>query len=101
MEGYDTALINSLYAYPTYARRFGTIDSATGTYQISAGWQSAMSSGSQVGAIVGALANGFIIGHFGYRTAFMLGIVLMALFVFISFFGMTVGLQTAGQVLCG
>lgn len=101
MEGYDTALINSLYAYPTYARRFGAIDPATGTYQIPAGWQSAMSSGSQAGAIIGALANGFIIQRFGYKPAFALGILLMASFVFISFFGMSVGLQAAGQILCG
>ncbi|CAI7675478.1 unnamed protein product [Penicillium pancosmium] len=101
MEGYDTALINSLYAYPSYARRFGAVDPANGTYQISAGWQSAMSSGSQAGAIVGALANGFIIQRFGFKPAFALGVLLMASFVFITFFGMSVGLQTAGQILCG
>lgn len=101
MEGYDTALINSLYAYPSYSRRFGAVDPDTGTYQIPARWQSAMSSGSQAGAIVGALANGFIIQRFGYKPAFALGIILMASFIFVSFCGMSVGLQTAGQILCG
>ena len=101
MEGYDTALINSLYAYPAYARHFGAIESTTGTYQIPTQWQSSMSSGSQVGAIIGALVNGFIVGRFGYRLAFLIGILLMASFISISFFGMTVGFQTAGQVLCG
>lgn len=101
MEGYDTALINSLYAYPSYARRFGAVDPATGKYQISARWQSVMSSGSQAGAIVGALANGFIIHRFGFKPAFTLGVLLMASFVFISFFGMSVELQMAGQILCG
>lgn len=101
MEGYDTALINSLYAYPSYARRFGTVDPATDKYQIPAKWQSAMSSGSQAGAIFGALANGFIVQRFGFKPAFALGVLLMASFVFVSFFGMSVGLQTAGQILCG
>jgi SP family general alpha glucoside:H+ symporter-like MFS transporter len=100
MEGYDTILIGSLYAYPTYAHQFGNLDS-TGTYQIPAKWQSAMGSGPQAGAIIGALANGFIIQRFGYRIAFMFGLVLMTAFVFVSFFGMTVQLQAVGQILCG
>lgn len=101
MEGYDTSLINSLYAYPSFARRFGTLDEATDTYQIAASWQSAMSSGPQAGSVVGAVLNGYVISRFGYRIAFMIGVVLMAAFVFVSFFGFTVELQAAGQILCG
>lgn len=100
MEGYDTILIGSLYAYPSYAKQFGQPDS-TGAYQIPAKWQSAMGSGPQAGAIIGAIANGFIIQRFGYRKAFLLGLVLMAAFVFVSFFGMSVELQAVGQILCG
>jgi MFS family permease len=100
MEGYDTILIGSLYAYPSYARQFGKPDSM-GAYQIPAKWQSAIGSGPQAGAIVGALANGFIIQRFGYRVAFLLGLVLMTAFVFVSFFGMSVQLQAVGQILCG
>jgi SP family general alpha glucoside:H+ symporter-like MFS transporter len=100
MEGYDTILIGSLYAYPSYAKQFGELDS-TGLYQIPAQWQSAMGSGPQAGAIIGALANGFIIQRFGYRPAFLLGLVLMTAFVFVSFFGMSVQLQAVGQILCG
>lgn len=101
MEGYDTILIGSLYAYPSYARRFGAQDAATGTYQIEAKWQSAMGSGPQAGAIVGALFNGFLIQRYGYRPAFMFGVILMAAFVFVSVFGMSVELQAVGQILCG
>lgn len=101
MEGYDTILIGSLYAYPTYARRFGEYEDATKTYQIPARWQSAMGSGPQAGAIVGAILNGFIIQRFGYRPAFLLGVVLMTAFVMVSFFGMSVELQAVGQILCG
>lgn len=100
MEGYDTILIGSLYAYPSYARQFGEPDS-TGTNQIPAKWQSAMGSGPQAGAIIGAVANGFIIQRFGYRPAFLIGLILMATFVFVSFFGMSVQLQAVGQILCG
>ncbi|KAF5975609.1 alpha-glucoside transport [Fusarium coicis] len=101
LEGYDTILIGSLYAYPTYAQRFGEYQDATQTYQIPARWQSAMGSGPQAGAIVGAILNGFIIQRFGYRPAFLLGVVLMAAFVMVSFFGMSVELQAVGQILCG
>ena len=101
MEGYDTILIGSLYAYPSFARAFGTVDESTTLHQIPAAWQSAMGSGSQAGAILGALVNGFVIGRFGYRPAFISGLTLMAAFVFVSFFGFSVRLQAAGQILCG
>ena len=99
MEGYDTILIGSLYAYPSYARQFGELSGSK--YQIPAKWQSAMGSGPQAGAIIGAMANGIIIQRFGYRPAFLLGLILMGAFVFVSFFGMIVEAQAAGQILCG
>lgn len=101
MEGYDTILISSLYAYPSYAHRFGAMDPSTDTYQIPAKWQSAMGSGPQAGAVLGAILNGYLIQRFGYRPAFTLGVVLMTAFIFVSFLGMSVGLQAAGQILCG
>ncbi|KAJ4291286.1 hypothetical protein N0V88_006289 [Collariella sp. IMI 366227] len=101
MEGYDTILIGSLYAYPSYAKRFGNFDANTDTYQISASWQSAMGSGPQAGAIIGAMLNGFVIQRFGYKPAFMIGVGLMTAFIFVSFFGMSVELQAVGQILCG
>lgn len=99
MEGYDTILIGSLYAYPTYAKQFGNLKD--GTYQIDAKWQSAMGSGPQAGAIIGAFANGYIIQRYGYRRSFLIGLILMIGFIFVSFFGMSVELQAVGQILCG
>lgn len=101
MEGYDTILIGSLYAYPSYARRFGELDAATGTYQIPTRWQSTMGSGPQAGAFIGALLNGYLIQRWGYKPAFMVGVALMTACVFVSFFGMSVELQAVGQILCG
>jgi SP family general alpha glucoside:H+ symporter-like MFS transporter len=101
MEGYDTILIGSLFAYPTFAEKFGKYDTTTKTYQISTPWQSAMGSGPQAGAIIGAMANGYLIQRYGYKPAFMVGLVLMTSFIFMSFFGMTIELQAAAQILCG
>lgn len=101
MEGYDTILVGSLFSYPTYAEQFGTYNAATKNYQISTPWQSAMGSGPQAGAFIGAILNGFLIQRFGYRPAFMGGLVLMISFIFISFFGMTIELQAVAQILSG
>lgn len=101
MEGYGTILISSLYAYPTFARRFGQFDEESETHQILLPWQSAMGNGPQAGAVIGALLNGYIIHRWGYKPAFTLGVVLMTSFIFLSFFGMSVEIQAVGQVLCG
>src|SRR6266516_5495466 len=41
MEGYDTALINSFYAFPVFKTAYG-LDKGGGNYQISAAWQSGL-----------------------------------------------------------
>ncbi|KAH8797770.1 hypothetical protein F5884DRAFT_870767 [Xylogone sp. PMI_703] len=96
----------TLGAYPwavvwslTISILFGKLSG--GSYQIPAKWQSSMGSGPQAGAIVEALDNGFLIQRFGYLLAFILGLVFMISFVFVSFFRMSVQLQTVGQILCG
>lgn len=55
----------------------------------------------QAGAFIGALANGYSLQRFGYKAVFFGVNVLMISFVFVSFFGETVELQIAGQILCG
>lgn len=45
--------------------------------------------------------NGYLIKHYGFKKVFMGGFLMMCAFVFVSFFGKSVGLQVAGQVLCG
>ena len=40
MEGYDLALLSSLYASQVFNRKFGTFDAATGKWALSAAWQS-------------------------------------------------------------
>ena len=43
MEGYDTNLLNSLYAFPDFARKFGEYNEADGLYQVPAKWQTSLS----------------------------------------------------------
>lgn len=101
MEGYDTILIGSLFGYPAYRQQFGHYATVSQNYQIDGKWQSALSSGPVAGSIIGAFVNGFVVQRYGFRSAFLAGLVLMTAFVFISFFGKTIELQVVGQVLCG
>lgn len=101
MEGYDTILIGSLYAYPSFQHQFGVYNPDLKRYNIAGPWQSALGSGPVAGAFIGALANGFLVSRFGFRPIFFSGMILMIAFVFISFFGTTVELQVVGQVMCG
>lgn len=101
MEGYDNILITSFFGFPTFKRTFGQYYAEREDWEIPGPWQSALSSGPVAGSILGAFLNGFIIHRHGFRFAFMLGLTMMIGFVFISFFGRTVEIQTLGQVLCG
>lgn len=53
------------------------------------------------GSFFGALLNGILIKWLGFRWAFIIGMILMIAFPFISVFGTTVEIQTVGQALCG
>ncbi|PLB50651.1 putative transporter [Aspergillus steynii IBT 23096] len=99
MEGYDTNLIGSFYGYPAFQKEFG-IEHGDG-YQVPQAWQSALGVGGNAGCIVGAFLNGYLIKHYGFRKVFMGALVLMCGFIFVSFFGKSLGVQVAGQVLCG
>lgn len=99
MEGYDMSLINNFFGYPAFQKQFG--NPYKDGYEVPGPWQSALASGAMSGSFIGAFLNGFLIKHFGFKRVFMFGLVLMNAFVFFSFFGTTVQLQTVGQVLCG
>lgn len=100
MEGYDTSLIFNFFGYPAYRQQFG--EPVNGDdWQVPGAWQSALGSGSTAGCIIGAFLNGFMIKKWGFRWTFLVGLLLMIAFVFLSFFGNTVELQTVGQTLCG
>lgn len=51
MEGYDTILIGNFYAYPTFAKKYGSYDSGTKTYQLAAPWQAGLGNAAGVGKL--------------------------------------------------
>ena len=52
MESYDTILLGSFYAYPTFQQQFGD-QIGPNTYSVPPQWQTALSLGSSVGIIIG------------------------------------------------
>ncbi len=106
MEGYDTTLINSFYAFPVFRRSYGTPmapDAAMGQqdYQISSAWQSGLTNAAVAGEIIGLMANGFLTERFGYHKTMVGTLIWMSLFVFLAFFAVNIRMLLAGQILCG
>lgn len=100
MEGFDTALVSSFYAFPEFTKHYGVLTSR-GTYSVSTKWQSSLSNGSTAGSVVGLFANGVLTEYFGYRRTMIGALIALAAFIFLSFFAFNLGTLLAGQILCG
>ncbi|KAK6525824.1 hypothetical protein TWF281_010867 [Arthrobotrys megalospora] len=100
MEGYDVVLMGSFYAYPSFNKKYGTLQ-ADGKYQISAAWQSGLSNGVNVGAMFGLALNGIISERYGYRKTMMVSLLFTIAFIFILFFAQNVQTLLAGEILLG
>lgn len=101
MEGYDTALLGSFYAYPSFAKKFGKYDPSTKNYQIAARWQTGLNNGSGVGAFLGAILNGFLVDRFGQKKVVLGALFSLSGFIFIVFFSHNVETLLVGEILCG
>ncbi|KAH8660555.1 hypothetical protein BX600DRAFT_438768 [Xylariales sp. PMI_506] len=100
MEGYDTSLLGSYFAYPEFQKKFG-IPLPDGTYQLTAEWQSGLQNAVQVGEIIGLYLAGIIAERYGYRWTMLGAMVLMTGVIFIMFFAQNISMLMAGEILCG
>ena len=101
MEGYDTLLLSNFFGLPQFNRKYGTYDTATGDYQISAAWKSGLTNGASVGEILGLFATGIIQDRIGYRKTMMGALFLVICFIFITFFAVNLPMLLVGEILCG
>jgi SP family general alpha glucoside:H+ symporter-like MFS transporter len=101
MEGYDLALLGSLYASPVFNQKFGDLNPATGKYAVSAAWQSGLSNGARAGEIIGLIIAGWTADRYGYKMTTVGSLVLMILFIFVLFFAPNIKILVLGEVLCG
>lgn len=101
MEGYDTILMGNFWAYPRFGEKYGHfVDAETG-YIVNATWQSGLNMGSTVGAIFGALFNGWATAKWGYKPVTIGGLFFLNAFIFIVFFAPTKAVLLVGQITCG
>ncbi|KAI0151024.1 general substrate transporter [Pestalotiopsis sp. NC0098] len=101
MEGYDIVLLSSFFAQPSFSKRYGEFDAATGSYQINASWQNGLTNAVSVGTIIGAFANGYFTQRYGYRKVLLGSLALIVGFVFIPFFAPSLPVLLVGEFLCG
>ncbi|RDW65139.1 hypothetical protein BP6252_10790 [Coleophoma cylindrospora] len=105
MEGFDQILMGSLFAYPTFQRKYGTFVGVTAStrsgYQLSAPWQAGLNNGSTVGAFFGTLINGYLVNKFGHRLVLLASLVILSGCIFITFFSPNVVVLLIGQILSG
>ncbi|SCV69683.1 BQ2448_1077 [Microbotryum intermedium] len=85
MEGYDSTLLPSFFAFPPFVEQYGT-RLPDGSVTISASWQTGLSVACQVGSIVGLFLNGVLVDRYGYKNTMLASLIFMVLVIFIPFF---------------
>lgn len=100
MEGYDTMLTGNFFAYPEFAKKYGSYYPSIDDYQLSGAWQVGLKNATQIGPIIGALANGYLSQRFGFRKVMLVSLVLMAAFIFLPFFANNIVMLFFGLLLC-
>lgn len=101
MEGYDLALLGSLYASPKFNEKYGTYSAAEGEYDVSAAWQSGLSNGPRAGEMFGLIIAGLVSDRYGFKVTTIWSLVLMICFVFVLFFAPNAKILVLDEVLCG
>jgi SP family general alpha glucoside:H+ symporter-like MFS transporter len=101
LDGYDTALIGSLFGFPAFQRQFGHETSKPGSYQLQAKWQTALGLASPLGNIVGIYINAFLTERWGHKKTCLGTLAFLTGVLFIPFFAKNVQVLFVGELLCG
>lgn len=84
MEGYDTTLIGSSFAYPAFQKKYGFYAGPKNGYQLTSAWQTGLQDGGAIGNIIGALLNGYFAPKHGHRKVMLVNLVAMTTFIFVN-----------------
>jgi SP family general alpha glucoside:H+ symporter-like MFS transporter len=101
MEGYDLVLIGSMFGQPAFQKKYGNYYPELDGYQISGPWQIALGNSGTIGAIFGAIANGYFVQIFGYRRVLIASLFFVTAFIFIIFFAQNIETLLVGEILIG
>ncbi|KAB5578663.1 general substrate transporter [Coniochaeta sp. 2T2.1] len=100
MEGYDTKLIGTLFAQPAFQKAYGK-QASTGSFQVSAPWQTGLSNGATGGQLIGLLMAGYLCERFGFRITMISGLSTVVALIFMTFFAANLVVLEIGQTLFG
>ncbi|KAI5359228.1 putative major facilitator, sugar transporter, major facilitator superfamily [Septoria linicola] len=101
MESYDVFLMGNFVALPAFVDRYGIINPANGEKVLATKWQSALQISGQLGALIGVFVAGPLTSKIGYRWANIIGLMLLNAFIFIFYFGDSLPVYFAAQILEG
>lgn len=101
MEGFDTTLLNSLFALPVFQRKFGELNLMTGGYEISSQWQLGLNMCIYVGEILGLQITGVLVEKLGNRWTMILALTFLFAFNFILYFCQSLAMIAVGMILSG
>lgn len=101
MEGYDTSLLSSYFAYPSFQKAYGQWFPDIQEYQLTSAWQSGLINASNAGVIIGGFINGWASARFGYKRTIIVSMIGMAGFLFVVFFSPNATVLAVGEILCG
>lgn len=102
--GFDSSLLASFFAQPTFTARFGVCSTAadgTRSCEISAPWQQGLTNGAWIGGIIGLQVAGSIAERVGHLRLMMLSTAFMLATVFIPFFATSLPVFLVGQIFMG
>lgn len=100
MEGYQVGLVPSLFAQPTFQRKYGRAR-PDGTHQLDNRYQSALTAAVQAGSIFGYWLSGILIERIGYKRTMQGSLLSITCFIFIIFFAPSIILLVVGEGLLG
>lgn len=101
MEAFDSILITSFFAFPSFTKRFGLQLEDGGEYEISSTWQMLLGASPFIGLLTGTMINGVLTEKFGHRRVILGSLIIMTLFIFISFYATSIEMLLVGQIFCG
>lgn len=101
MEGYDTCLLASFYAFDGFKRQFGDYYPELGEYQIPAKWQTGLSNSYYCGQLIGLWLASVFADRIGYRKTLMPALAMCVGLIFIQFFAPTREVLLVSYVLLG
>lgn len=101
LNSFDLNLLGNFFAFPEFAKRYGTYVNAEAGYQLSAPYQVGLSMSSQAGGFLGTILNGYLSSRYGHIRVLIGALLWLSAFLFITFFATSVNMLLVGQILCG